>query len=276
MSRVFAISSLTLILLSTAFGQTVATVGSKSISSQDIVYRQATEAAYGNENLCGCAAVVGLINDAIATEVARLVGVDATETDITQLSQQVDTTSKAPHILAKVKEAFDEDTESYNKLYIAPKVVNKKLRIYYDQNVAPALDERQQAETVLQAVNDGQTLETAAGQSGLAATTFQVPKGGGQPGLPVHPLVQILANLQVGQVYDQVVEDTNSFKVIRLAGEEDTAYTVDSVTIAKPSLRSWLQERAEALSVTISDNTLHQQVTTLYPTLWWVTELLGD
>lgn len=272
MSRILVIA---LLILATniCLGQTVATVGSRTITAQDISLRVATEAVYGHSGLTSSAALVSLINDAIEREVAASLGVDATVAEITQLGQHANTTSKAPQILSQVKAVYEGDTDAYNRLYLAPKVVNRKLREYYGVNVAPGAQARSTAETVLQAVADGNTLEQAAGQSGLSVTSYSVAKDSGQSGLPPSPLAQILDGLNVGDVYSEPYEDSVSFQVIKLVSESAGEFSVESIVVNKPDQRSWLQGRASTLTITISDASLRQAVQLGYSSLWWVSQL---
>ncbi len=103
---------ITLLLVPCLSAQTVATVGGNRI---------ATEAAYGNTSVNPSQALISLINDALEQKVAA--------EEVSELSNHADTRSKAPEILAKIKAAFGSDVASYNRIYLAPKIVSSRSEI---------------------------------------------------------------------------------------------------------------------------------------------------
>jgi hypothetical protein len=113
----------------------LATVGQTRITGDDISYRITVERAYGNDSVIDSVALVALINDALEREVARRWKVDVTPHEIAALSRHVDQTTRAPEILAKVRHAFGDDRAAYERLYLAPRIVNRKLRALLSRNV---------------------------------------------------------------------------------------------------------------------------------------------
>lgn len=76
-------------------------------------------------------AFFSLVNDAIEYEVAAIRGVGVTAEEMNALKRHVDKQTKAAEILQKVKLLFRDDESSYERIYLSPKIVNRKLHDFY-------------------------------------------------------------------------------------------------------------------------------------------------
>jgi len=173
----------------------VAQVGDVAVSAQDLTYRLATERAYGNAAVDQAAALVSLVNDLLESNVAAAVGSAATEAEVAALSAHADATTKAPLILSRVKAVFGQNVEAYRRLYLAPKVTNRKLHDFFQAEADLHQAQRAQAEAALAAVAGGQTFAEAAAATEATLSTFEVPRAAAPEGLPQSPLVQVLDGL---------------------------------------------------------------------------------
>jgi len=272
----------------------VAEVGGTRIGGADTSYRVAVEKAYGNATATEAAALVSLVNDALEGEVARAVGVDAAAGEIAALGKHADETSKAPEILAKVKRVFGNDGAAYDKLYLAPKVVNRKLRAWYSRDAAIHARERELIEKAFGLVSTGTPLKQAAEECGIEFSAFEVGGSGGH--LPADlaryfprsaegvkgSLESILDSLPVGAVYDRIVEDDRSFRVVRLIqkneGNEKNGpkYKGEAVAARKRPFDEWLREQAARIKIRIADPELAKAVRETYPNVWWVKRRPAD
>jgi len=282
LKRLFISSILLFICLTDAEAETIAKVGGQDISRADAAYRIAIEKAYGNETMTEAVTLIGLINDAIEQEVGRINGVIITPEELTSLRKHADETSKAPEILSKVKRVFGDNLAAYDRLYLLPRIMNRKLRSWYSRNAEIHQKERTSIEKAYSLVKSGKTFEEAAKAYGLNHTANEyktetatvpdalrpfLPKEGATP---ADPMIAILQALSEGEVYKNIVEDDNSYRVIRLLKKEGTAYKVEAITVLKQPFEKWFKGQGDTITIKILDKSLEQEITTKYPEISWV------
>ena len=102
----------------------VAMVGRTAITTKHISYKIGIEQAYGKEGITPEAALISLINDTIEIEMALMQSVVVTEDEMSSFRKYVDENTKAPELLQKVKLVFGDDQPSYERIYLAPKIIN--------------------------------------------------------------------------------------------------------------------------------------------------------
>lgn len=254
----------------------------ESVSNADVDYRLKVEQAYGNTVASMGAVTVSLINDAIERELARQVGVAPTAEEITALVQHTDTTSQAPELLKQVKSIFGEDKAGYERLFLEPRITNRKLRYY--QSLAPQLhrEERALIEKVQAGVQRGSPLQQAAKEAGLEAATagiedkpIELPDAvkrllkPDEP-LPKDPLIPLLEKLRVGEVFPDIIEDDNSYRVIRLVEKDGQRYRIETVRVDKTPFEAWFRPECAKLDVRIADPQLAENIRVRYPGLCWM------
>lgn len=254
----------------------VARVEESAISRADADYWLKVEQVYGNPSASEEAAVVALVNDAVEREVARRAGVAATPEEIAELEKYSDATSKAPELLRQVKAIFGEDRAGYGRLYIEPRITNRKLRHYY--STAPELHgvERTQIEKVRALVQAGRSLKQAARATGLKAVASTVedkpielpsamkPYRQGEAS-PKDPLVALLEKLPAGKVYPGIIEDEGGYRIVRLAGKGKQRYRIETVHVAKLPFEAWFAARRAQLRIAMADPALAENIRTRYP-----------
>ena len=264
---------------------TVATVSKTVITMRDISYRIRTEEAYGNDRATVAVALVSLINDAFEREVALKHGVVITQDEIISFRNYVDENTKVPEILRKVKRAFGEDKSSYEKIYLAPKILNRKLRYFYSRNRELHMAERTLIEKAYGLVVSGKTFQEAAEGSGAKYSSFDIgdkevtippelqkyiaqdEKG------PQDPLVSILETLSQGEICNNIVEDDYGYRVVRLKGKDGNKYSVEAITVKKHPFDEWFKTQAAKIHIEIIDKELQREITSKYPNVWWVRKL---
>jgi hypothetical protein len=69
-----------------------------------------------------------LLQEGLDMEMARILGIPPTEEEIDDLARHVSDTTRAKDILNAVKKVFGEDKEAYRRVFLAPKVADRKLR----------------------------------------------------------------------------------------------------------------------------------------------------
>ena len=260
----------------------VAMVGRAQISSVDVSYKMAVEKAYGNERMTETAALVSLVNDVLESEVGRKAHVTATREDIAAFSTHVDETSKAPETLEKVKRVFGDDRAAYERIYLSPKIMNRKLRAWYSRNAEIHERERALIERAYSLARSGKSLEEAAEACGLTFSTTDhensdkpapsplnayIPENN-EP--PADPMRAILERLDEGEIHENIVEDDAGYKVVQLVQKNNPGYTVNTITAKKRPFTEWFRKQAARVEVRIADTELQKEIVSKYPNVWWV------
>lgn len=265
--------------------QGLARVDSILITNRDLDLCMSVEKAYGNDHITREAALVALVNSTLALEVAKRVDMAPTQEDINALSRHADEHSKAPEILARVKEVFGKDRGAYERLYLAPKVVNHKLHSYHSRNLEIHAAQAALIEQAYRMVLGGRPFKETAHDLGLQYrnTTYgdegddkgelppalqqYFPEGGAHKN---DPLMVILETLSEGEIYKNIIEHDRAFQVLRLLEKQGSHYRIESITIAKRPFQEWFEGEASAIEISILDPALAQGIVSRYPTLWWV------
>jgi len=270
---------------STASPVLLVELGTTKITSIDILYKIAVEKAYGNATINETGALVSLINDVFEMEVGRIFGITATPEEIAAFCKHVDETTKAPEILAQVKRIFKDDQSAYERLYVTPKIINQKLRAWYSRDVELHKDERNVIEKAYHLVHSGKTSERAAHACSLIYSKIEYkiksdtmpqsldgyfPESSGPLNEPMQAIVDSISE---GEIYKNIVEDDNSYKVIRLVQKDSTQYTVETITKTKRPFMDWFQEQATQISIRLLDAELKAKIIEEYSHVWWVREL---
>jgi hypothetical protein len=260
----------------------LARVDALRIAGRQLDLRMAVERAYGNEYITREAALIALVNDVVALEVAKQVKRAPTREDIDGLSRHADKHSKAPEILAKVKGVFGEDRAAYERLYLTPKVVNHKLHRYHGRNRAIHASQATLIEQAHGLVMAGGSFKDTAKGLGLqyATRTYGDEKaklpaafkkyfpedGAPQP----DPLIALIEALSEGRIYPNIIEHDRAFQVLRLLEKKDAIYDVETITVAKKTFQKWFEGEASSVKISILDPDLAGSIASKYPHLWWV------
>lgn len=259
-----------------------AKVSKRAISFRDVSYRIKIEEAYGNDTVVPAVALVSLINDAVESEVALKHGVVITQDEIISYGKHVDENTKAPDILRKVKSAFGEDESSYEQIYLAPKILNRKLRYFYIRNFELHESERTLIEKAYGLVVSGMIFQEAAEKSGAKYSSFDIgdKEVAITPELQQYipqeergtqdPLVSILETLSIGDIYQNIVEDDYGYRVVRLKGRDGKKYSVEAIIVKKHAFDEWFKSEAAKIHIEIVDKELQREITSKYPNVWWV------
>ena len=266
-------------------GGTVAEIGRSRIETGDISFKIRIEQSYGNDRATEEVALISLINDAIEHETAFRHHILITQDELTAFSKYVDDNTKAPEILRKVKAVFNHDKVSYERIYLAPKIINRKLHSFYSTNPEIHKAERAHIERVFHHILSGKTFQEAAEECALTSSIFDIKDREisvhpelqkyvhqGEQSLK-NPLIAILEKLQKGDVYKNIVEDDYRYRVIRLIEKKGDTYSVEAITVSKKPFPEWLKEENSKIKINILDTDLKKSITTRYQNVWWVRQL---
>ncbi len=259
----------------------IATIGRTNITRQDISYRIWVERAYGNKKITATTTLVLIVNDLFEKEVGLGHGVSVTSEEIAAFRKYADQNTRAPEILVKVKAVFKGDEAAYARLYLEPRIMNRKLHYFYSRDAAIHKNERTLIEEAYSLAVSGKTMKEAAEESGLEYLTVsnhgdkktEVPSAlvkyldSSEPQDPLFPIVE---KLQPGQIYDHIVEDDNGYQVIRLLEKDGKKYSVESILSKKRPFDEWFREEEEKIKIEILDHELKKKIEKSYPNMWWV------
>lgn len=259
--------------------QVVCKSGGIDVTYRDIAYRRAVETCYtdGKETEETTALFI-LIRNAISLEVSCLHNVGPTEKDIETLSLHADRSSQDPKLLADIKTIFERDIQAYNRLYLSPKITNRKLRSYYsrDRKIhALAISKIESA--WYDAMNGGDLskmakkydLEYKKLTPGIPEDVGSIPGHPGKFEAAHNPLSEIVTSMEVGEVHKNIVESDRDFKIVRLVERDGDKYALEVVSVEKYSYSDWYREQEKKIDIVFNDRKLYEQMLKKYPdTLW--------
>lgn len=239
----------------------VVKVGNIIITDKDVAYKIAVERAYGNETITDAVARQVITRETTEQEVARSLGVLPTETDIATFSERVNKTTKAPELLAKVKNVFGADIASYQRVYLLPKMVNITLHSAFATDKGTYSESLIKIEKAYAGVIKGRSLEQTAKSNNLEYVESDIKKSeiidpllqkyfAGKE-LQKPKLLSILPTLKSGEIYKEILEDENSYQVVRLAVNEKEVYKVEMIVSRKRSYGDWYDLLAKKIPITL-------------------------
>jgi len=271
----------------------VAKVGATQITREDIIHAILIEKFYKSPPLSEADALFNIMQDAIAREVARSVGIDVAPSEIPQKFPFVDQYApsdkedlEAQGSLPPQKQPFHVDHDSYAQLYFIPKLVNQKLRRYYNTSSFLHRKERERINEALQLAISGKSFAEAANQTGLMAARHELKnkdigsaaatstKAQVDKHLPKKDtLFDILNKLAPGSIHPNILQDEDGYRVLRLIARDGQKYTIETIEATRLPFEDWLKESASTLQITISDDALKTEVKRIHPGIDWVQRL---
>ncbi|HEY4696897.1 MAG TPA: hypothetical protein VIH29_02675 [Gallionella sp.] len=271
----------------------VAKVGERPITREDILHTMQIEKFYKSPELSEADALVIIMQDAIAHEVAHSVGVDVTPREtpvnfpfVKQFTPPGGEDFKSQETLPPQEQAFHVNDTAYAQLYVVPKIINRKLRRYFNTTADIHTAERTRIEQAQRLVISGKSFADAANATGLMTARLELEsKAIEVPAamisslqisryLPQNdPIFDILNQLAPGAIHPNTVEDDDGYRVLRLIARNDQKYTIEIIEAAKSQYDTWLRKCARALRITISDDALKRDIKRDYPDIDWVKRL---
>jgi hypothetical protein len=262
-----------------------AQVGEIAISQSDIAFRQQVAEVRSGEALPAHIALLQLIQEALALEVGKRFDVLITEEMLAEEAERVATESRDPETLARIQEVFGQDEQAYRRLMLTPILVNQLLTarfsLGYDIQAEPlgraqealasamageadlvTLAEEYGGEYRRLLLQDGQLqradgVATAAGGPGGDELPAELTEAGEE--LPDYDKLfveQVLAGLQAGQMHPKVVEDRQSFMIVRLTSRDGEDAELESVIFPKLAFEPWLQAQSQGVELAVFDRDL--------------------
>jgi hypothetical protein len=271
----------------------VAKVGATQITREDIIHAILIEKFYKSPSLSEADALFNIMQDAIAREVARSAGIDVAPSEIPQRFPFIDQYTPggkedldAQGSLPPQEQPFHVDHDSYAQLYFVPKIINQKLRRYYNTSSFLHRNERERINEALQLAISGNSFAEAAKQTGLVTARHELKNkdirlpASQTPTLPVDKhlpkkdtLFDILNKLAPGSIHPNILQDEDGYRVLRLIARDGQRYTIETIEAIRLPFEDWLKERASTLQITISDDALKTEMKRNHPGIDWVQRL---
>ena len=247
-----------------------AQVGKTTITQAEIENRIAVESAYSNDSLPHHTALAALINDALEWEVADSLGLVPDSMQVRAFIEHVETTTRAPEVLARVKQVFGADTAAYIRQYLEPKIVASTLRGYQAYDTAIQSEGRGRIEKAYALVAEGSSFAEAAGMVDGSAEIDTLLRTDTVEGTPGADLVRLAETLQPGKLFDQVLETAHVYFIVRLSGRDEKRLIVEQLFISKERYEDWLHRVARDLPISIRDKNVEAAIRKDHSTLWWL------
>ena len=265
----------------------VAKVGDRPITREDIIHMIQIEKFYKTPALSESGALYIVMQDAIAHEVAHSVGIDVTPSEtpqsfpfVTLYTPNRAEDKKAQGTQPPLEQPFHVDHQSYAELYVIPKIIDRKLRNYFNTSSYIHNQEREQINQALQLAISGMGFAEVAHKTGLMTARHQMDMMDSPnqiPGLPAdkhlpkkETVFDILDKLSPGEIYPDVLQDEVGYRVLRLISRNGQKYSFETIEAPKQQYESWLRERASKLIMTISDDELKREMKKDFSNVDWV------
>jgi len=271
------------ILVLTSFACTkeydeVALVGERTITAEDLAYRQAVVEVRSGKAFPAHLALLQLIEEAFMAEVGRAYGVEVSPAMLAEEAERVQQTSQDPETLERIQAVFDGNEPAYRRLVLEPILVNQLLNARFSLGHDIQAEPLARAKQVLAAAQlDPTSMPVLAEDYGgeyrqlqiIAGklTSGEVPQEDGIiPQLAQYDLEypdydqqfvdQVASVLEPGEIHPKVVEDRSNFMVVRSISRNGEDALLESVIIAKLAFDPWFQTQSLGVRLVVLDQDL--------------------
>ena len=216
-----------------------------------------------------------LIKAALAEELLSKLNRPIDAAAVEAEAQRIDTNTKDPGTLARIKDVFGKDRKAYLDVFVRPTYVERVL--YAEVFLKPSDIHIQQKfaaqELFQQAEKDPASFSTMAALRGLVMQQMRVTSRGIVPSEKkngVHEerldpeaaqrILKAIASARTGSMVSNILEWPESFQVMRLVQKKGDGAVVESVSIPKQSFDIWFWSLASRVPVIIFDSDLKNKL----------------
>ena len=255
----------------------LARVGSVEICREDLgLQKMVYEKCYGQTNKDSIEVLAELISNALEKAVLKAkYGMEPPESIMIEKEKWIDKNTKAPEIWQCRKKVYGRNKKALYRNIISPILVNQKLRGMFSMDTLIHKQERDSIAKIFKKVMEfPESLKTIVGYD-----TFRVPKEvkidktllkSGAEFVPDPIIDKVLVHLKPGEMWQNIIEDDYSYRIVRLLSENDSSYVCDGVIVMKKSFDKWFREYAiKNINIEIYDDYLKKNLAEKYPDLWW-------
>lgn len=261
----------------------VASIGGDTITKLDLERTRSVLAAYGTDTIPPDAALVRLVNEALERAVAKSLDILPSPAEVTSFNSHVDNTTKAPGILKRIKDVYGDDTITYARWYLEPKLIANNLRAFQAYDSVVQQDARRRIERAYGLLKDGSDMEsTARAVDGAVILDTLSQRAGNESEIaeetedPMRDLVAIVQELQPGQIYPTIVETVSTVRILRLQRRIGEQSVIQMLAVRKEPYEAWFRRVADTIHVEIHGPEIVDRIHKTYPDLWWLSGSAGS
>ena len=258
----------------------LALVGERTITAEDLAYRQAVVEVRSGRPFPAHLALLQLIEEALMAEVGRAYGVEVSPAMLAEEAKRVQQTSRDPQTLKHIQAVFDGDESAYRRLVLEPILVNHLLHarfsLEHDIHAEPLARAKQ---VLADAQLDPTSMPALAEEYGgeyrqLQILAGKLTSGEGPHEDEISPLLaqyglhfpdydqqfvdQVASGLEPGEIHPKVVEDRSNFMVVRSISRNGEDALLESVVIAKLAFDPWFQTQSQGVTLVVFDQDLKE------------------
>jgi hypothetical protein len=259
----------------------VANVGERSITRVDVRFRQRVMRVRSGREVPAHLALFGLIREALTAEVARRHGVVVTTSMLADEADRVQTETRDPQTLRRIRAVFGPNETAYRRLVLEPAVVNQLLHARFSLSHSIQAEPLARAKAALGAVQTGaRSMPEAAEELDGTHHTLEVVDGRirrhceGRPEGPTlltshdvewpdpdrELMERVVQHLEPGQIHPQVVEDRWTFRVVRLRSRRGDDAALETVVIPKLRFDEWFRSCSQTIPLVVTDRELREAI----------------
>jgi len=264
------------ILVLTSFACTkeydeVALVGERTITAEDLAYRQAVVEVRSGKAFPAHLALLQLIEEAFMAEVGRAYGVEVSPAMLAEEAERVQQTSRDPETLERIQAVFDGNEPAYRRLVLEPILVNQLLNARFSLGHDIQAEPLARAKQVLAAAQldptsmpvleedyggDYRQIQIIAGKLTIIPQLAQYDLE--YPDYDQQFVDQVASVLEPGEIHPKVVEDRSNFMVVRSISRNGEDALLESVVIAKLAFDPWFQTQSLGVRLVVLDQDLKE------------------
>jgi len=245
-----------------------------------LLFKKVQENCYKNRSINEEEALAMLISNKLELAVLKKkYKLEPEKSLLIQKAKWIDKNTKDPKTLKCIKKIY---FPFYKRYYlediVKPTLVNPKLHFSFSQDREIHKEEIGQIEDIIKKVKNKPELLKNFKEYTKATTSKnreeKIEIGGYSFAVPEDPFVfNVLAKMKKGEIFQNIVEDDYSFKIVRLIDEDKEYYYWEGVVIMKKNFYDWFRNYViENVKIKILDEELKEKFKKKYPDIWWPIE----
>jgi hypothetical protein len=187
----------------------------------------------------------------------------------------IDSNTHDPEKLKAIERIFGRDTSAYYTLVVSPTLINARLHSVFASDPTVQRDERDSIQKIWAAISKDrsqfykfkfdtlvtiQQNPTHKALASVGAEQAQDPLAGA-----------VLQHLKPGEMWNNIIEDDNSYKILELLSQNDSAYRSLAIVVQKRPFDPWYRDYIlRHVPISFNDTSLLASVSKAYPDIWWL------
>jgi len=265
-----------ILLLLPGCSKSTCTVSHSTITDKNIQYRAKVSEIYYPGSGKRYVGLSQLLKGYLSLEILSNLGHPVDAAAITAEAQRIDSNTKAPEMLNKIKAVFGDNQEAYRNVFVKMTYAERVLYTeVFLKSPDVQLEQKHLAENIHRIATDTPTaMESTANKYGLKVLRLEVSNkegikpAGGKDTLHREPagveqagvILTSLAKILPGITMPHIVEWPESFQIIKLISKRGNSAIVDSVIVPKKSYDEWFWSKAASIPVQINDQALKEEL----------------